>query len=882
MELSKEDKKSCQQIKKLIQSRDFTQIEQGIEMAKLTASVAIFDELLGDVKYGNTLFSNHWTGSGPDEYYYSLAIQGLLNFAPTGSKGQFMRDSIETLSLRGLIYSNYNRQTTRIYASYLTNFLNLKSLDLQSFYEIIGFEEIFHLNIESLSIRDVESVNHITGDYSKGNGIFPIQKWKFQNVQNVDIELPTDTKDKERLVLHLDFLSDLNSLKILNVHNGYNDAEEFSISGIKNLTNLEYINIKGAVKTLEALGSMRELKLLRIESGLLENLIGLSNATKLRAINFYGCDKLKDISQIPNSLSIEYIDFGSCESLSDLKPLSNVSKLKFLGITNTSVKTLDGLNEALDLRAIDLERSMVTDFNALLKCEKLALVRARLCAKLKSIKGLQNCVELKLISLVECSSLLSLEGLEKCKELAVIQLIGSGVKNVDPLINCQKIKNNEGWSDSVYTELTETINKYFLELGVKTWMPLFSLNGAFTGVWMPSESDVNQFIIQNCPNLVSLEGLKNAGIQSLYISNCPNLKNVDSLSGFDLLKYCDFTDSPALENVTGVVNLPLLEKLILGKCLNVKPKPRFLQMDSFEKLHDYLDKFKPEKTKLKISDDKKDINNKLKELLLSEDYAQIDLGLELANTINDVEIFNVLLQDVKFLKGTIIPNSIFLGNNKDKVYRTYALEGLLSITPDSIENARLYKSSFTKKELNGSHFSSLLSISGLSNLVELTINNTSIKSLSDIQRLVNLEKLTLGNNSQLCDLSGLKDLKKLKSIEITSCGITNLKNVSDLPGLSSITIDRCDKLSSSDGLENLTSLTSIDLGSNPMLENIESLGNLNTLVEISINQCPKIRNIQALTRLSELQVLNLQGHNLERTDDIALLIKPVLQGLRKK
>jgi hypothetical protein len=67
-----------------------------------------------------------------------------------------------------------------------------------------------------------------------------------------------------------------------------------------------------------------------------------------------------------------------------------------------------------------------------------------------------------------------------------------------------------------------------------------------------------------------------------------------------------------------------------------------------------------------------------------------------------------------------------------------------------------------------------------------------------------------------------------------------------------------------------------------MLENIESLGNLNTLVEISINQCPKIRNIQALTRLSELQVLNLQGHNLERIDDIALLIKPVLQGLRKK
>ena len=889
MELSKEDKKTCQQIKKLIQSRDTSQIEQAIELANKTANVAVFDELLGDVKYNprnmnGGKFSNHWKGSGPDEYYFSLAIQGLLNFAPAGSKGQVLRDSIDSLCLQGVSYSGYDRKSTKIYASYLSNFTNLKNLEFDSFFEIIGFEEIFHLNIESLSIRDVENYNS-TSDYSRGNGVFPTQIWKFQNLQNIDLELPSNSDDKERLIYHLDFLSELKSLKKLSVIHRTSDSKEFSISGINNLSKLEYINIKAGVKSLEALETMCELKLIEIESHLLENLVELSKSSKLKAIRFNGCKKLKDISKISTTVSIEYIDFGSCESLSDLRPLINFRNLQFLDISDTSVKTLEGLNEAINLRVIDFNGSIVAELDPLIKCEKIALICANSCLKLKSIKGLQNCVNLKAINLVDCSSLLSLEGLENCRELRSIKLSGSGVKNVNPLVNCQKIKDD--WkSDPLYTELTEIAKKYFLDLGITRWIPQISLDvydGASHSIgWQRTQNGLNEIIIQNCPNLESLVGFKNSGIQSVIIGNCPNLKNVDSLSEFNLLQSCDFSDSPALENVKGVVHLPLLERLILGKCVNVKPKPRFLQMDSYEKLHDYLDKFKTDKPKIKISDEKKEINTKLEDLLLANDYAQIDLGLELANTMNDVEIFTVLLQDVKFLKGTIIPNSVFLGNNNTKIYRTYALEGLLSIAPDTIETARLYKSSFTTKTLSGFHFTSLLSISGLTNLVELSIRSTSIKSLSDIQKLVNIEKLILSNNAQLGELSGLKNFKKLKSIEINSCGIINLKNISDLPGISSISINRCDNLNSADGLENMPSLTSIDLSSNPILENIDSLGNLNTLGEISINQCPSIKNIQAITKLNSLQVLNVEGHNFDQIDNISSLTKPILEGLRKK
>ena len=67
---------------------------------------------------------------------------------------------------------------------------------------------------------------------------------------------------------------------------------------------------------------------------------------------------------------------------------------------------------------------------------------------------------------------------------------------------------------------------------------------------------MNEFIIGNCPNLESLEGLKNAGIQLLRLGKCPNFKNTDSLSEFELLQCCDFSDSALLESVQALANLP--------------------------------------------------------------------------------------------------------------------------------------------------------------------------------------------------------------------------------------------------------------------------------------------------------------------------------------
>ena len=96
------------------------------------------------------------------------------------------------------------------------------------------------------------------------------------------------------------------------------------------------------------------------------------------------------------------------------------------------------------------------------------------------------------------------------------------------------------------------------------------------------EPPLNEFNVENCPNLASLEGLKNSGVQLLKITNCPKIENVDYLSEFSKLICVDFEDCSSLISVEGLIDLPI-DRLLLGKCYKVKPKPRFLKWTLLEK-----------------------------------------------------------------------------------------------------------------------------------------------------------------------------------------------------------------------------------------------------------------------------------------------------------
>ena len=89
----------------------------GIDLIQFLNNVNIYDEFLkevdleidDDIVGANNFspFKHDWGTTGPDQHYYTTALLGLVNFAPDGSKGEILRNSIEKLSLNGNIKSNY-------------------------------------------------------------------------------------------------------------------------------------------------------------------------------------------------------------------------------------------------------------------------------------------------------------------------------------------------------------------------------------------------------------------------------------------------------------------------------------------------------------------------------------------------------------------------------------------------------------------------------------------------------------------------------------------------------------------------------------------------------------------------------------------------------
>lgn len=873
---SKEEKQNIAKIKKLIRIRDFEKIEMGIELVRSINNPKIFDELLGNIeleKWGKG-FKHDWKGAGPDEHYFQTAILGLLNFSPKGSKGYEIRDSIQTLILEGEIKSGYSYVRSKVYLKYLSNFSNLKILKIKNYKEIVGFEEIYVLPLEGLDLdRGYTLPNHE-------------EKWGFKKLKRLFFTLPKsntsryaddpDEKIELKKIQGLDFLSNLTSLETVKISSGW-FSEPSSFFSIK------------------ALSFLRNLKFLYCYDLGIDNVNDLNT---LKNLNYVALNEnnLTDISGLTSSTNLEFLDLSSSGKLSNITPLSKLKSIKLINVSNTGITSLKGLENSTNLHGINVSRSPIQNLDGLINAKNLYCINASACKELKSIEGVKNSLKLKEILLGGCSSLLNLKGLENCKDLRAISVSKSGISNLDSLINCKKIFSNNStkWDEETPEWSGNTGSQNYPFSGVNEAVAKVGYGNIYQATYFGhkcreyypnrswSDPDLNEFEVHECPNLDSVEGLKNSGIQLLIINNCPSIKKTDYLAEFPLLQCCDFTDCANLESIESLSSLSLIDVLILKKCYKVKPKPRFLLMNSLEKVNEYLSKFKKETSEIKLDSLDKITAKKLEKLLLSDDYSDIELGLELANSISDKDIFDYLLEGVKFINNKIVTNSKFLGNDKTKAFRDFALEGLISIAPDSCKIAKEIKGSVKEKTLIGSNITSLLSVSGFSNLEKLKVKNTNISTVSDLSRLKNLKTLLFTDNPELKNLSGISSLDNLERLGIRNCkSLTDLSHVSGFKKLSGIQVNNCG-ITSTNGLKNLPVLKNVNFNDNPNLGSIVEIGQIASLEIVTISGCPNIKSLDALTKLANLSFLRVDKHNLQNTEGISSLIKPLMEGLRKE
>ena len=122
--------------------------------------------------------------------------------------------------------------------------------------------------------------------------------------------------------------------------------------------------------------------------------------------------------------------------------------------------------------------------------------------------------------------------------------------------------------------------------------------------------------------------------------------------------------------------------------------------------------------------------------------------------------------------------------------------------------------------------------------------------LAIVHRL-NPKALQIISGATLRDLSALKPLTRLKSVELYGGpGRTNLHVLMNLSALQSVWLSNCTGLTNVDALKNLSALQYVSLTDSTGLTNVDALKNLPTLLEVYLGGCTGLTNVDALKNLS--------------------------------
>ncbi len=176
-----------------------------------------------------------------------------------------------------------------------------------------------------------------------------------------------------------------------------------------------------------------------------------------------------------------------------------------------------------------------------------------------------------------------------------------------------------------------------------------------------------------------------------------------------------------------------------------------------------------------------------------------------------------------------------------------------------------FATNLTKLHLGLNEISDLVSLKGLTNLIELDLHrNKKISDISPLKNLTSLRHLSLRGNT-ISDMSPLKDLATLTFLHIGYNNISDLSPLKDLTTLTFLNLDD-NRISDLSPLKDLPNLTELHLDDNN-ISDMTPLKDLTTLTFLNIND-NRISDLSPLTNLTNLTSINLHGNGIA---DISLL-----------
>lgn len=157
----------------------------------------------------------------------------------------------------------------------------------------------------------------------------------------------------------------------------------------------------------------------------------------------------------------------------------------------------------------------------------------------------------------------------------------------------------------------------------------------------------------------------------------------------------------------------------------------------------------------------------------------------------------------------------------------------------------------------------------VSQIISVEGVDADISDISALKNLTNLQSLNLGKN-KISEIGALRNLKNLTSLDLQRNSISDISALSGLNKLKSLTLDHND-ISDISALSGLTSLTMLSVQNNEITD-ISALSGLTDLAELHLER-NKISRITALGELKNLKNLNLSDNSINDVEILGNLKK---------
>jgi Leucine-rich repeat (LRR) protein len=154
-------------------------------------------------------------------------------------------------------------------------------------------------------------------------------------------------------------------------------------------------------------------------------------------------------------------------------------------------------------------------------------------------------------------------------------------------------------------------------------------------------------------------------------------------------------------------------------------------------------------------------------------------------------------------------------------------------------------------------------------LTQLIMEDCRKIDFSQIGRLVNLRCLEFSRCHGFKDISPIKNLPELHSLQFRFCGISDIYHFDNLRGLCDLSLCYCEGIRDISAIANLSGLCTLRLSGCYGIDDFSPIGNLTELTSLWLDDCVQLTDLSVICNLSKLENLDLSG--CVGLEDIALL-----------